>query len=211
MFLGVIEGVAESTASLAKLTGGYLSDRVRHRKMLVAWGYGVAGFVRPLVALAAAPWHVLAIRFTDRVGKGIRTAPRDALLVDSVDAGRRGAAFGLHRGADHFGALLGPLIASGLLILFPGRLRLVFALAVLPGILSLIVLWRGVSDIDPQVPGRPLPRSNSAQPLGAAFATYIAVVVVFTLGNASDAFLLLRAAELRVPAAAVPLLWVRCT
>jgi MFS family permease len=176
--------------------------------MLVAWGYGVAAFVRPLVALAAAPWHVLAIRFADRVGKGIRTAPRDALLVDSVDAGRRGAAFGLHRGADHFGALLGPLIASGLLLLFPGRLRLVFALAVVPGILSLIVLWRGVSDADPELPDEPRPRSNSAEPLGSAFATYIAVVVVFTLGNASDAFLLLRAAELGVPAAAIPLLWV---
>ena len=208
-FLGLIEGVAESTASLMKLAGGYLSDRTKHRKRLIAWGYGIAAFVRPLIAAATAAWHVLAVRFTDRIGKGIRTAPRDALLAESVDPSLHGAAFGLHRGADHVGAIVGPLIASGLLLAFPGRLRLVFALALVPGLLSLVVLWLGVRETAP-AGGAAQERSvdPSAPPLGAGFAKYLAVVVLFTLGNASDAFLLLRAAQLGVPAPAIPLLWV---
>jgi MFS family permease len=206
--LGLIEGVAESTASLMKVAGGYVSDRSRRRKPLVAWGYGIAAFVRPSVALATAPWHVLAVRFSDRIGKGLRTAPRDALLVESVAPENRGAAFGLHRGADHFGAILGPLIASGLLLAMPGRLRVVFALALVPGVLSLLVLWGGVRESRALVDVAPERASPPASPLGADFSRYLAVVLLFTLGNASDAFLLLRAAQLGVAPAAIPLLWV---
>ena len=211
--LGVIEGVAESTASLMKLVGGWISDRIGRRKSIVVWGYGVATIARPLVALAAAPWHVLAIRFSDRVGKGIRTAPRDALLAASVDDAWRGRAFGLHRAADHLGALAGPLLASLVLLLAPGRLRLVFALALVPGLIALAVLLLLVrervddpaaartrtSDQDASVDARPR--------LHRPMLPYLAVLVLFTLGNASDAFLLLRAADLGVPVAAVPLLW----
>ncbi|MGD2070722.1 MAG: MFS transporter, partial [Gemmatimonadota bacterium] len=156
----------------------------------------------------------------DRVGKGLRTAPRDALLAESVPAARRGTAFGLHRGADHLGSVLWPLTAAGLLWLLPGRLRLVFGLALLPGLASLPVVWRGVretGDAERPAGGRPGPdagaetgpTAGTSRPLGLGrpFAAYVTVVVLFTLGNASDAFLLLRAADLGVPTAAIPLLW----
>jgi MFS family permease len=213
-FLGLVEGVAESVASLMKLAGGVISDRSGRRKGLVGLGYAIATFGRPLIAVASAPWQVLAVRSADRVGKGLRTAPRDALLVDSVPTRQRGTAFGLHRGADHLGGLIGPFIAAGLLLVFPGNLRLVFALALVPGVLALLVLWLGVRD----VPRGETPPTLSAAPagdelargagrLGADFVTYVGVVVLFTLGNASDAFLLLRANDLGVPTAAIPLLW----
>lgn len=219
-FLGLVEGVAETTASFVKLAGGWLSDRIGRRRALVGWGYGVATVSRPLMAAAMAPWHVLGIRFADRVGKGIRTAPRDALLAESAAPAERGRAFGLHRAADHAGAILGPLVASGLLLLWPGRLRLVFLLAVLPaGLATLVVLLR-VREIRPPdpadafgpdpMPGAaadPAPESgNAALPRGR-FLGYLAVLVLFTLGNASDAFLLLRSRDLGVPLAAIPMLW----
>ncbi len=208
-FLGVVEGIAESTASLAKLGGGVLSDRLGRRKALLVWGYGVAALARPLLALAAAPWHVLAVRFTDRIGKGIRSAPRDALLVDSTPPDRKGTAFGLHRAADHAGSVLGPLLAAGLLLLVPGNLRLVFALTAVPGLLTVMVLVRGVKEAaatPPTGPDTPAP-AGSLREMGPAFPRYLAVLLLFTLGNASDAFLLLRAQDLGVPAAALPLLW----
>jgi MFS family permease len=231
--LGIIEGIAETTAALAKLGGGFLSDKVRRRKILVVWGYGAASLVRPLLALAAAPWHVLAVRFTDRIGKGVRSAPRDALLVDSVPANKKGTAFGLHRAADHAGSVLGPVLAAGLLFLVPGDLRLVFALTAIPGIFTVLILARGVKEVvpDPDLPSSPgeatLHSGNGHPPgvsggaahdttdhpsstlrsLGPAFPRYLVVLLLFTLGNASDAFLLLRAQDLGVPVAALPLLW----
>src|SRR5690606_31062851 len=142
-FLGLVEGVAGGASGRGRRGGGGLSDRSGRRKALIGWGYGVAGVVRPLVALATAPWHVLAVRFTDRVGKGLRTAPRDALLAESVEPDRRGTAFGIHRAADHAGAVLGPLLATGILLLAPGRVRLVFALAAVPAALSVLLLvWK---------------------------------------------------------------------
>ncbi len=214
-FLGLVEGVAETTSSLVKLAGGWLSDRSHRRKGLVVGGYGVAVLVRPLIALATAPWHVLAIRFTDRVGKGLRTAPRDALLSESVDPDVRGRAFGVHRAADHTGAFLGPLLASGILLLAPGRLRLVFALTVIPGLLTLLAVAVKVkerparrADAPADVPGPPDPtEANFAAAVPPTLRRFLLVVVVFTLGNASDAFLLLRAGDLGVALALIPLLW----
>jgi MFS family permease len=214
-FLGLVEGVAESVASLMKLAGGVLSDRSGRRKGLVALGYTIATFGRPIIAVVTAPWQLLLVRAADRVGKGLRSAPRDALLVDSVPRRHRGAAFGLHRGADHLGGLIGPFMAAGVLLAFPGNLRLVFALALVPGVVALLVLWLGVRETPPETPSL---ASASAGPwdakratgppgLGRDFIVYVAVVVLFTLGNASDAFLLLRANDLGVPTAAVPLLW----
>ena len=234
-FLGLVEGVAETTASFVKLAGGWLSDRLARRHALVGWGYGLAAISRPLMAAATAPWHVLAIRFGDRVGKGVRTAPRDALLADSVAPAERGRAFGLHRAADHTGAILGPLLASGLLLMWPGRLRLVFLLALAPaGVALIAVVWR-VREIRPapapapRAGSGPVPRpadrrdamtaTATADPMdepgvaeaeaGArrAFVGYLAVLALFTLGNASDAFLLLRARQLGVSVALVPILW----
>ena len=232
-FLGIVEGIAESTASLAKLGSGFLSDRVGRRKILVVWGYALASMVRPLLALAAAPWHVLAVRFADRIGKGVRSAPRDALLVDSVPPDRKGTAFGLHRAADHAGSVLGPLLATGLLLLAPGNLRLVFALTAVPGVITVLILIRRVKEVVPKsfppigeltgdpgllypldgTPiGPPLGPSQGGAPLslrslGPSFPGYLAVLLLFTLGNASDAFLILRAQDLGVPVAALPLLW----
>ncbi len=233
-FLGLIEGVADATASLVKLGGGWLSDRLGRRKALAVWGYGLAVVARPFMALAAAAWHVLVIRFADRVGKGIRTAPRDALLAESVPAGRLGAAFGLHRAADHAGAVLGPLLASALLLALPSDLRLVFALAAIPGLVAVAVLAARVRDVPiPEAtppssgspastsargrgapagagavpPGDPPASASAFDRLGGPFLRLMGVLVVFTLGNASDAFLLLRAQDLGVALVLVPVLW----
>ena len=231
--LGLIEGVAESTAAFFKFGSGWLSDRVRRRKPLVFWGYAIATCARPLIGVVSLPWQLLAVRFADRLGKGIRSAPRDALLAESVPENRRGLAFGFHRAADHAGAVIGPLLASALLLLLPGRLRLVFLLAFIPGVLSLLVIVFRVHerssgataaganggggaaspgartvDADSSLreagPGT-LSRARAAArgPLGA----FLLVLVIFTLGNATDAFLLLRAQELGVPLALIPLLW----
>jgi MFS family permease len=220
-FLGIVEGIAESTAALAKLGGGFLSDRVKRRKALVVWGYGLASAVRPLLALAVAPWQVLAIRFSDRLGKGARSAPRDALLVESVPPDRKGTAFGLHRAADHAGSVLGPLLAAGLLLISPGNLRLIFALTAVPGAITILVLMRGVREVPPigspkSLGSPPVGTSDSGgtpttpanlRSLGPTFPRYLAVLFLFSLGNASDAFLVLRAQELGVPLVALPLLW----
>lgn len=236
-FLGLIEGVAETTAAFVKLAGGWLSDRARTRRPLVSAGYGLAALTRPLMALAAAPWHVLAIRFTDRVGKGVRTAPRDALLADSVDPNTRGRAFGLHRAADHAGAILGPILAAGILLLAPDNLRLVFLLAAIPATLAALAVVARVREIKPPTPTptrapaapssphrdapagpnstanpappgtSPHPADPEATPGHRSFAGYLAVLVIFTLGNASDAFLLLRAQDLGVAVALIPILW----
>lgn len=208
-FVGVVEGVAESASSLLKLASGWLADRTGRRKAPTALGYAIAALGRPLIAVTAAGWQVLAVRLADRVGKGIRTAPRDALLAESVPAEHRGAAFGLHRAADHAGAVAGPLIASALLLAWPGDLRTVFALAIVPGLLTVgAVLWKVRETAPASAPtaaaAPPLPRWTE---LGPTLPRYLAVLALFTLGNASDAFLLLRAAEAGVPVAAIPLLW----
>ena len=208
-FLGLVEGLAESTAALLKLVSGAWSDRTAKRKPLVVWGYGIASVARPLVALATAPWHVLSVRFADRVGKGIRTSPRDALLADATPPAIRGRAYGFHRAMDNFGAVLGPLAAWFIL----GRgvsHRAVFAWAAVPAALALMTLAFVVRE-----PARraAAPAAQARKPLDLrppavpAFRRYLGVVALFTLGNSSDAFLLLRASALGVPEVQVPLLW----
>ncbi|HEY7677208.1 MAG TPA: MFS transporter [Candidatus Methylomirabilis sp.] len=209
-FVGLIEGVAESTASFLKLASGWASDRWRRRKGLVLGGYALSSCVRPLVAAATAPWHVLAIRFADRVGKGVRTSPRDALLADSTDPDHLGRAFGFQRAMDHLGAAVGPLVAAGLLSGLGWDLRSVFWAAAVPALLSILVLGAGVTEVAPRprpaaAPPGAAPRATSAVP--RPFRRYLVMVVLFTLGNSSDAFLLLRAQEVGVGAAALPLLW----
>ena len=236
-FLGLIEGVADATSSLVKLGGGWLSDRLHRRKALAVWGYGIAAVLRPFMAVAAQAWHVLVIRFADRVGKGIRTAPRDALLAGSVAAQVRGTAFGIHRAADHAGAVIGPLLATGILLLAGGEgggtpaagpLRLAFAISAIPALIGVAVLIlrvreRGVDGPDGgmDVPAGVTPASatREAKPaaahlsvgvlrrLGGPFHRFMAVLVLFTLGNATDAFLLLRAQQLGVALALIPILW----
>lgn len=206
-FLGVVEGVAETTASLFKLASGWFSDKVGKRKPLVLIGYGIASVVRPLIAIVNAPIQVLAIRFSDRVGKGIRTAPRDALLADSVDPAVHGAAFGFHRAADHAGSVLGPLVASAILLAAPGRYRLVFGLAAVPAVISVLILWSRVRENTGALATAPKMRFEGLHGFPPEFRSFLFVVVLFTLGNATDAFLLLRAQQLGVGIAMIPLLW----
>jgi MFS family permease len=207
-FLGVVEGVAESTAALLKLVSGAISDRVARRKPLVVLGYGLASVVRPLIAIARAPWHVLAVRFADRIGKGLRTSPRDALLADAAPADMRGRAYGFHRSMDHLGAVLGP-IAAFLLVGYAGvSYRGVFALAAIPAAAAVLTLVLAVREPAREKPAESAPRKIEVRPPDVpAFRRYLVVLAVFTLGNSSDAFLLLRAADLGVREAHLPLLW----
>jgi len=202
-FLGLVEGLADAVASLLKLASGYAADRARRRKPLVLFGYGLASAVRPLMALATAPWHVLAVRATDRVGKGIRTAPRDVLIAGSVPAQDTGRAFGFHRAMDHLGAVFGPLVAT-LLLGLGWPLRHVFWAALVPGVFAVAAV---LFVREPPAPSATGPRASAAGRLPGSLRAYLLILVLFALGNSSDAFLLLRARHLGVPVAALPLLW----
>lgn len=204
-FIGAIEGAAESTASLLKLASGWWSDRVRRRKPLVVAGYALASAMRPLVALARTAGDVLAIRVADRVGKGLRNAPRDALIADSVDPSVRGRAFGFRHAADNAGALLGPLIAFALLQWGDVSLRTVFWLAAIPGAIAVVVAIVGVREVAKT--SAPAKKTELRAGMGRRFWMFLVVIFVFTLGNSTDAFLLLRAQQLGVPIALAPILW----
>ncbi len=203
--LGLIEGIAEATASLLKLFSGVLMDRRGHAKGWVAAGYGLAALARPLFYLASSWPAVLVLRFADRVGKGLRTSPRDALLAGAVDEKRRGLAFGLHRAMDNAGAVLGPLLAAWLLARGVA-LKEVFLWAIVPGMITvaLALLIRE----PPTIPAASRqPFSWRLEGFPPAFKRYLLVLALFTLGNSSNMFLLLRARELGLPEYQVPLLW----
>jgi MFS family permease len=204
--VGAIEGAAESVAAFLKLASGWWSDRTPRRKPLVLAGYTIASVIRPLIGLAQSASQVLAIRVADRFGKGIRGAPRDALIADSVDPAIRGRAFGFHRAADHMGAVVGPLLAFVLLRWGGLDLRTVFLLTAIPGALAVVMLVLGVREVPRSVPetGK---RLDLKAPLGRRFWAYLGVLFLFTLGNSTDAFLLLRAGQLGVTPALVPILW----
>jgi len=204
-FIGAIEGAAESTASFLKLASGWWSDRMRRRKPLVVAGYGLASAMRPLVAIATSATQVLLIRVSDRVGKGLRNAARDALVADSVHPSVRGKAFGLRSAADNAGALLGPLIAFALLHWGGLSLRTIFWLAAIPGAIAVAVAVVGVREAARQTPvGR---NAELRTGMGGRFWAFLVIMLIFTLGNSTDAFLLLRAKELGVPIALAPILW----
>lgn len=213
-FIGLLEGIAETTASLLKLISGWLADIIRQHKLLTFIGYALAGATRPLMAFVNAAYQVLLLRFVDRIGKGIRTSPRDALIAHACNEGIRGTAFGFHRSLDHLGALIGPMSAFALLALFGGQYRLVFLCASVPALISLFVLWFGVSDprlsqtSEVQVSAvSSKPISLSLSQFDARFRWLLASVFAFTLSNSSDAFLLLRANQCGVPEYAIPMLW----
>ncbi|MBU5614902.1 MFS transporter [Geomonas azotofigens] len=204
-FLGAIEGVAESTASLLKLLSGIVSDRVRRRKRLILAGYTISALMRPLIGSATSPLAVLLIRTGDRVGKGIRTSPRDALIADSVDPSLRGKAYGFHRSMDHAGALVGPLLATFLLAFFVTDLRQLFWLAGIPGLIAvLLIVWQ-VKEAE-RSPRQETGLHLATLPPGR-LRRYLLVLFLFTLGNSSDAFLLLKAGAVGTPSYRLPLLW----
>ena len=204
--LGVIEGLADSVASVLKLWSGGRSDRAGRRKGYVVFGYSLAAVTRPLIGVIVAPWQLFAVRIGDRIGKGVRTSPRDALIADSTDPSMRGRAFGFHRAMDHLGAAIGPVLAAGFLWLWPGDLRTLFLLSVVPGLLVVALLVFALRE--PAPTGPPKERLHlTLKPFDRNFRLYLVALVVFTLGNSSDAFLLVRAAELGVPVVLLPLLW----
>ena len=213
--IGFIEGSAESISSLLKLFAGYLSDRLRQRKMLVVFGYALAGFVRPLLGFTHNWQQVLAIRLTDRVGKGVRTAPRDAMIADTVVPQQRGIAFGFHRAMDHAGAVIGPLIGYALVLLLAtnasspaaGEFSRIFLLASIPALFAVIVAIFFMRET--QVPARTTPEVPrlSLKGFDSNFKKFLLVLALFTLSNSSDSFLILRARDAGVPIVVIPLLW----
>jgi len=206
VFLGIIEGVAETTAAMVKLYSGMVSDRVTSRKGLVLAGYGLSALARPLIGLAGSAGQVLAIRFADRIGKGVRTAPRDALIADTVPIGDRGKAYGFHRSMDHAGALIGPLLAALLLYSVTSDLRTVFLLAAIPGFLAVLLIILKVSDTRREPATGPASQVLGRLPDGR-LRPYLLVLFLFTLGNSSDAFLLLKASQVGVPTVRIAQLW----
>ena len=213
--VGLIEGSAESISSLLKLFAGYMSDRLQRRKLLVVSGYALATFVRPLLAFVNSWQQVLALRLADRVGKGVRTAPRDAMIADTVIPEQRGIAFGFHRAMDHAGAVIGPLIGY-LLVLFlttnhssptSGEFSWIFLLASVPGVAAVIVAMVFMRE------SRIVRASTQAVPtlslkgFDSNFKRFLLVLALFTLSNSSDSFLILRAREAGVSIALIPLLW----
>ena len=222
-FIGAIEGAAETTASLLKLVSGWWSDRMKTRKPFVVIGYLIASIARPFTAAARSATQVLAIRVTDRIGKGLRTSPRDALLADSAPPEARGLAYGFHAAADNAGAVLGPLLAFFILKLHgvgmldtskrlsahdEFAIRNVFWLSAIPAAIAMLVLVFVVRDV-PKHDERAAAAGASlgTERLTGQFWAYLTVVLLFTLGNSTDAFLLLRASQLGVPVALAPILW----
>ncbi len=205
--VGLIEGVAEGTASLLKLVSGRVSDRIGRRRPFVVWGYGLSATAKPLLAAAFAWPAVLGVRFVDRFGKGLRTAPRDALLAETTPPDRRGRAFGFHRAMDTAGAVLGPLLALALVWLLDERYRMVFLIAFVPGAIS-VYLMRYV--VEPKAAAARIGDATLGgwRDLPRPYYALLAVTLLFAFGNSSDVFLLLRAKDLGLGASAVVLAYV---
>lgn len=210
-FLGLLEGLADSVSSLLNLFSGWVADRFRRRKGLVVGGYSISGLSRGSLALVTAPWQALAAWFFNRVGKGVRTAPRDALIADSCDPRRRGYAYGYHRAMDHSGALCGAALASVLIAAFSLGYRSIFALAFIPILLGIVLLSLAVREREAPLceADSPSPRLRlGLKPFDRRFKWLLLAVFIFTLGNSSDAFLLLRASQVEgFTLALLPALW----
>ncbi len=211
--LGVIEGIAESTAALLKLYSGYVSDRVKKRKGWVVAGYSISNVIRPLISFSTSWLHVLVLRFSDRVGKGLRTSPRDAMIADSTPPEYRGKAYGFHRAMDHGGAVIGPLAATALLFLFHDNMKSIFLLSFIPGTLAVAMLLFGLKErraarTKQETPSSGFSVRSAWAEMPASFRTFLLIILLFALGNSSDAFLLLQAQKLGVRVTLLPTLWV---
>lgn len=206
--VGLIDGLADLTKSVLDVAAGRRVDRTGRRRPFLLFGYSLSGLVRPLMAFAAAPWQVVGVRVADRVGKGLRSSPRDSLLADQATPATRGRVYGFHRAMDHAGAVLGPLVAVGLLHLWGGDLRRIFLWAALPGALAVAVICLFVRE----APGaRPDPRGTAngwAWLPPKELRPLLLPLGVFTLGASSDMFLLLKAAQVRSAVTTLPLLWM---
>lgn len=205
VLVGVIDGVAEATASIVKVFSGYVSDRIGRRKPLILLGYGLGAASKPLFALATGPLLVLGARFADRIGKGLRGAPRDALIADVTPSGIRGRAFGLRQALDTAGAFIGPLAAILLMVAFSNDFRTVFWMAAIPGAIAVLLVLLGVEDRQAKDAVKTAPiRVTDVKLLPDAFWFVTAIGVVFSLARFSEAFLILRAHDAGLPIALAP-------
>ena len=204
--LGIVEGAADATSSILKVVAGRWSDRAGVRKPIVLIGYSLSSLVRPFVALATSWAHVFAIRVTDRVGKGLRSAPRDAMLATLAPPGERGRVFGYHWAMDHAGAAVGPLLATIFLYFSPDNYRLLFGLTIIPGLLAVLTLLR-VPEATETKPVEPVEGVEPVERLPSGLKKYFFISSIFALGNSSDAFLLLQLSQAGVPLIGLTMLW----
>jgi len=205
--VGLIEGIAEAVNSIFKVLSGRRSDRTGARKPLMAFGYTVSSLARPIIAVAGAWWQVLGLRFIDRFGKGVRGAPRDAMLAAYAPEGRKGAVFGFHRAMDHAGAIAGPLIATAYLAWRPEDYRGLFLLTIVPGLIVVVLVWT-TREPDPVTPLEPAERTSlSWRALPRPTRHFILILFLFSLGNSTDAFLLIKLESAGVPIAWLPITW----
>ncbi len=213
-FIGLVEGAADLVANVLKYATGLLADRRARLKPLVLGGYAISTVARPLVAFAAAPWHVLAIRVVDRVGKGVRTSPRDALIAVATHPSIRARAYGFHRAMDHAGAALGTLLGAGLLLALgagtgaasAAQLRTVFLWAAVPGVLALVALALTPEPARPPPP--PAAQTRGSAPLPPGLRRALLPIALFAFANATDAFILVKLARLDAAPILAPLLWL---
>jgi len=206
--IGLIEGIAETTASILKLFSGWFADRTGLKRFLTASGYILSNIARPLIGASGSGMQVLFLRFTDRVGKGIRTAPRDAIIADDTPVREWGKAYGFNRSMDHAGAMAGAFAALVLIKFLGVSIPWIFILSAVPGILAVICVVAGVARVKDTMVSNIGRLKLSLKPFDSRFKLYLVVMAVFTLGNSSDAFLLLRAKEMGIGIADLPLIWI---
>ena len=206
--IGLIEGVAESTASLVKVFSGWLSDRTGNRKWLMAAGYGISTLSRPIVALAAGWHHVMGARFMDRFGKGVRTAPRDAIIAETTDISSLGKAFGFHRAMDTLGAVAGPAFAFFLLAILSNDYRKVFWLSMIPGVIAVLLIIFFITEKKNAVAVHTEKPKLTLRHFDWKFRFFVIIAALFAVGNSSDAFLILRAQQVGVPTLLIPMVYL---
>jgi len=204
--LSLIEGIAESTASTIKALSGWWSDKIRKNKPFMVVGYAFTAFLSPLFAFVTSPMQVLLIRFTERIGKGIRTAPRDSLICASAEKGRSGRSFGFHKTMDNSGAIIGPLLAGLILLLFPKNYRMVFLFALIPGTFGLMTLLKFVKEA----------KTTCEKPMGKfafkdfpkKYYFFLVIIFIFTMGNSTDALLLVKASDIGIASVFIPMIYL---
>lgn len=204
--LSLIEGVAESTASVIKALSGWWSDRTGKNKPFMVIGYIFTAVISPLFALVTSPLQVLVLRFTERIGKGIRTAPRDSLIAGSSSEGKKGRSFGFHKAMDNSGAIVGPLLAFWVLSVFPGNYRKVFLLSAIPGLLGILAIVIFVNEA--KKCKESLPKGFKWRDFPVKFYLFLGIAFVFTLGNSTDALLLVKANDIGIQAVFIPLVYL---
>ncbi|MBI4691538.1 MAG: MFS transporter [Nitrospirae bacterium] len=206
--IGLIEGIAESTASILRVFSGWFSDRIGNRKWLMAAGYGISTLSRPIIALAAG-WHqVMGSRFIDRFGKGVRTAPRDAIIAESTDKAYFGRAFSFHRSMDTVGAVIGPLLAFFLLGIFANDYRKVFWISMIPGIIAVLLIIFFIVEKKKNNADDPERPRLTLRHFDRKFKFFVLIATIFSIGNSSDVFLILRAQQIGIPTMMIPVVYL---